>query len=73
MDLYFWKITEVPSRGTVLMSLEQIPGAVTQGDSLPLALSKTVDSNGGFFEHRAPQIARSIRFPRTQADLGSTA
>lgn len=55
------------------MSLEQIPGTGTQGNSLPLALSKTVDSNGGFFEHRAPQITRSTGFLRTQANLGSTA
>ena len=31
MDLYFWKITEVPSRGTVLMRLEKIPEQVLKG------------------------------------------
>lgn len=53
MDLYFWKITEVPSRGTVLMRLEKIPEQVLKG-TVFLWLWAEQMIQICFFEHRGP-------------------
>lgn len=45
MDLYFWKITEVSSRGAVLMGLEKIPEQVLKGPVFLWLVSTTEDSS----------------------------